>query len=306
MSYKTKIVVALWVIVVVVGVSLVLEPWHWWSGNKSTAGSPVAQYIKKVDRIEQQMHVQLTQMLSAYRSFSTQNSDPKAQAKLARPERTLRTLGQRLSAVPAPPDAAKLRRLLEQFVSSEHDIAVEIQELAGFMPRFHTLTGVANVARTKLARALVAATPPKPHSVHGTPKQIAAARAAYAAAARNAQAAQADAIDVYDRVLAVIAHGLRMLRPPPVIAPADSAELRTLEATMKAGAALSQELRKQNNHGVPALSRRFTEASRLSGSVGAQSAEIAAIKAYNARVVAIRTLESQIRLELTRLQRLSA
>jgi hypothetical protein len=303
-SYKTKIVVALWVIVVAVGVSLVLAPWHWWSGNKSTAGSPVSQYIKSVDSVEKQMHQQLTQMLNAYRNFSTQNNNPKALAKLAKPEQTLRTLGQRLSALPAPPEALKLRRLLEQFISDEDAIAVEIQELASFMPHFRGLTGVANVAKTQLAKALVAAAPPKAHSVRGTPKQIAAARAAYAAAARRAQAAQADAIDVYDGVLAVTAHGLRTLRPPPVIAPAYSAELRTLEATEKAGAALSLELRKPNNHNVPALSRRFTVASRISGSVGAQRAEIAAVKAYNARVSAIRTLESRIRVELARLQRL--
>jgi hypothetical protein len=301
---KTRIVVALWVIVVAVGVVLVLEPWKLWSG-KSTPESAVAQYIKSVDSIEQQMHQQLTQMLTAYRNFSTLSSDPKALAKLAKPEQTLRTLARRLSALPAPPEALKLRRLLEQFISDEHAIAVEIQELAGFMPRFHVLTGVANVAKTQLAKALAAAPAPKAHAVRGTPKQIAAARAAYAAAARKAQAAQADAIDVYDRVLAATARGLRALRPPPVIAPAYSAELRTLEATAKAGAALSLELRKPNNRNVPALSRRFTVASRISGSVAAQRAEIAAVKAYNARVRGIRTVEVEIQDEVTRLQRLS-
>ena len=87
MTDKTKIVVALWVIVVVVGVLLVLEPWQWWSGNKSTAGTPVAQYIKSIDRIEQQMHVQLNLHAERISELSTQNSDPKAQSKLARPER---------------------------------------------------------------------------------------------------------------------------------------------------------------------------------------------------------------------------
>ena len=65
MTDKTKIVVALWAIVVVAGVALVLEPWHWWSGNKPAAGTPVAQYIKSVDSIEQQIHQPLTRMLSA-------------------------------------------------------------------------------------------------------------------------------------------------------------------------------------------------------------------------------------------------
>ena len=57
---------------------------------------------------------------------------------------------------------------------------------------------------------------------------------------------------------------------------------------------------------LPELNRRFTEASRLSASVPAQKAEIAAVKAYNARVRAIGRAQSAIQLEIVRLQRLGA
>ena len=302
---ERRILVGLWVGVVLIGATLVLAPWHWW-GNNAKPGSALAQYINGVDRLQRQQELQMTQMLTAYSDFSTQSSDPKALAKIAKPARTLRTLGTRLAALPAPPEARKLQSLLEQFVSDEHAVAVELQQVAAFMPRFRVLTGAAAVARTVLAQALAAAPPPKAHAVRGTPKQIAAARAAYVAAATKAQAAQADAIDAYDKALAATIRDLRKLRPPPVIAPAYRTEVLSLSATRKAAADLSAELRKPRSPKVPLLSRRLTEASRISGSVGAQRAEIAAIKAYDARVRGIRTLAARIRVEVAQLQQRSA
>lgn len=302
---ERRILIGLWVVAVLIGATIVVAPWHWWSKNAKPQ-SALAQYINDVDSIQRQQELQLTQMLTAYNGFSTRSSDPKALAKLAKPARTLRTLGKRLAALPAPPEARTLQRLLEQFVSDEHAIAVEIHRVAGFMTRFRLLTAVAAVAKARLAQALAAAPPPKAHAVRGTAKQIAAARAAYAAAAIKAQTAQADAIDAYDRTLAVTIRDLQKLRPPPVIAPAYRAEVLTLSATRKAAADLSVELRKPHSSQVPLLSRRLTEASRISGSVGAQRAEIAAIEAYNARVRGIRTLATRIRVEVARLQRLSA
>jgi hypothetical protein len=302
---ERRILIGLWAAAVLIGVALVVAPSRWW-GDNAKPESALAQYIKSVDSIQHQQQQRLTQLLTAYSDFSTQSSDPNALAKLAKPERTLRTLGKRLAALPAPPEARHLQSLLEQFVSDEHAIAVEIQQVAAFMPRFRVLIGDASVARIALVRGLAAAPPVKAHAVHGTPKKIAAARAAYAAAATKAQAQQADAIDAYDNALAATIRDLRKLQPPPVIAPAYRAELLTLSATRMAGADLSAELRKPHSSRVPLLGRRFTEASRISGSVGAQRAEIAAIKSYNARVRGIRTLAGRIRVEEANLQKRSS
>jgi len=61
---------------------------------------------------------------------------------------------------------------------------------------------------------------------------------------------------------------------------------------------------KKNRSQVAVLGRKFTLAARIAGSVSAQKAQIAAIKAYNRRVRAIGTLQGDIQRELARLQQL--
>ena len=296
-----RTVAALWIIVAALAVGVVaVSLW----GNGSTPESPVARYIKSVDDVQKQMKLPLSQLLTAYQSFSTRSAGQQEQARLAGAERTLRTLEQRLSELPAPPDAAKLRLLLLELVRAEDRVAVEIDQLARFMPRFHDVIGVATVANTRLGRELAAIVPPKAHAVSGTKKQIAAARAAYAAAANRAEIAQAVSVEGYARVLARALRELQTLRPPAVMAPAYRAQLRTLEDTRRAGTALARELRKRNRTAVPVLSRHFAEASRVAGSVASQRAEIAAVKAYNARVRKVASVDGRIRREFLRLQRL--
>jgi hypothetical protein len=87
--------------------------------------------------------------------------------------------------------------------------------------------------------------------------------------------------------------------------PTSRAEIRAIVASRTAGAALAAELRKKNRTRVPVLGRNFTLAARIAGSVAAQKAQIAAIKAYNRRVRGIGTLQGDIRVELARLQNLT-
>jgi hypothetical protein len=65
------------------------------------------------------------------------------------------------------------------------------------------------------------------------------------------------------------------------------------------------ELRKAKRSQVAVLGRKFTLAARLAGSVTAQKAQITAIRAYNARVRAVETLQGKIQQELARLQQLT-
>jgi hypothetical protein len=297
---KAHVVVALWVVAVVGGVLLILGPRYLWGlGGQSAAGS----YIDNVDRLEQQMSQPLSRLLTAYRGFSRLTGTPGERVRLDAAERTLHRFEQRLVALPAPREATKLRLLLIQLVRDEDRVAAEIDELAVFAPRFRNLLAVAALANTHLARTLAAATPPKPHKVYGTAKQIEAARTAYAAAARRVELEQADAVEGYDAALAVTLRALAALQPPPVLEPAYASEVRMLRATIGAGAALAHGLRKTNTTRVPELGRRFTEASRLSGDLAAQRSEIAAVEAYNARVHAIENAQTRIQSELARLQR---
>jgi hypothetical protein len=95
---------------------------------------------------------------------------------------------------------------------------------------------------------------------------------------------------------------MRALRPPPVLAPELQTQERAFAATRKAGLRLGAGLRSSDLSQVPALSRRFSVAARSAGSVASQRAQIAAIKAYNARVRQVGALGAQIRKEVTRLQ----
>lgn len=300
LSNKAWVVAALWVVAVAIAIGLLLGPGGLLGAKHK---SPVAAYIEQVDAVERQMQAPLAELLAAYRRYSTQHPTPQDVAAVAKAPRTLATLEQRLLRIEAPPAAAKLRTLLVRLVEAERGVAAELAQLATFLPRLHALTAVAAVANRQLGRALAASAPPKARAVRGTKKQIAAAQAAYAAAARAAQARQADAVEAYDHVLALALRDVNGLHPPAVIAPAYRAELRTLRATRAAGVALVAELRKSNTKRVPELSRSFDQASRLAGSLSAQRAEIAAVRAYNARVRGISALQGKIHSELFRLER---
>ncbi len=124
-----------------------------------------------------------------------------------------------------------------------------------------------------------------------------------AAAATRAAGEQADAIAAYDRSLALVVGRLRQLHPPPVMAPTYRAQLQTLIATRAAGTALALELRKKNRSRVALLSRHLSEAARIVGTIASQQAEIAAIKAYDARVQKAGDLQRRIQNEVSRLSR---
>ena len=266
------------------------------------APNKVAAYIESVDAVEQQMRVPLTRVLTAYRGFSSKPTSPQTEKKLAAAEQTLRTLQRRLSALPAPPAAAKLRTLLVRLVAAEASAAREVDELARFLPRFETVAAESKVAGTKLARDLAAAKAPAPPSAHGTPAQIAQEKAAYLAAVAHVAVLQADAVDAYARALELVLKRLRAIRPPPLMAPAYEAQVRTFEETRVAGNALARELRTKTRARAPLLTRRLAEAERIAAGVAAQRAEIAAIKAYNARVKAISTMQTQVQSEVSRLR----
>jgi hypothetical protein len=300
---RRRLLVALWLVATVLAVAVVLGATRLLGHTNHSARTAVAQYITSADGVQQRMRLQLTQLLSAYRAFSTTGTSPAAAAKRSAAEETLRTLADRLAALPGPAAAAKLRRLLLALVREEIAVAHELNDLASFMPRFHELLATVKVANTKLGRDLAASAPPKPQTIRGTAKQIAKAQAEYAAQATQAARAQADAVDAYDSALGRIVLALRRVRPPAVMTPAYRTELRTLTATKAAGAALAAELRKPDRSQVPKRSRALTEAARISGSVAAQRAEIAAVKAYNARVRTIGKAQARVQAEVRRLQR---
>lgn len=297
------IALALAAVATAAAVATVLGADRLWTTHRPSSRAEVDRYIKNVDAIEQQMRLPLTRLLTAYHGYSTSRPSAHAERQIAQGARTLRTLERRIAALDTPPAATTLRGLLVQLVEQERIVAQETEQLARFLPRFNLAMSQSRLAQTRLARALAAVHPPATHAVRGTAKKIARARAAYDKAARRAAAEQADAVDAYDRSLALVADRLRALHPPPVMAPAYRTQLRTLAATRAAAVALAHELVKKNRSRVPLLDRRLAEAARISGTVASQQAEIAAIRAYDARVKKVGAVQGNIQLELSRLGR---
>jgi hypothetical protein len=266
----------------------------------------VAAYIKDVDGIQQQMQAQLTKTVKAYRAFASGGTIVKTLTpQLLQAEQTLRRLERRIVALPAPAPATHLRALLIKLTGSEVSVAHEVERLSAFAPQYSAILKQAKTAGAELSRGLAAVKPPKAHKIRGTKKQVQKAQAAFAAAASAAAAQQADAVDAYAAKIALIEARLRRLHPPPVMTPSYRTQLQTLDASRRSGLALALELRKTKRSRVAVLGRKFTLAARIAGSVSAQKAQIAAIKAYNVRVRAIGTLQGAIQQELARLQQLT-
>jgi hypothetical protein len=271
------------------------------SNPKRTA---VASYINAVNGVQQQMRLPLTRVLTAYHDFARPGTNTRKSAQaLARATRTLATVRRRISAVVPPPKAKRLHLLMLELVDQETGVTVEVQQLAAFTPRYRSTLAEYQQAGTVLARGLAAVKIPAPHRLRGTRKQIVKAQQAYTAASSAAAGAQADVVDAYDAVLLRVLRDFRRLHPPRALAPAYAAQTRALEATRAAGARLSAGLRSTNRSRVPVLGRAFTQASRISQSVAAQRAEIAAIKAYNRRARAITAAAGRVQAEVARLQR---
>jgi hypothetical protein len=266
----------------------------------------VAAYIKDVDQIQQQLQAQLTRTVKAYRTFATAGTSSKTLTpQLLQAELTLQRLRRRIVGLPAPAPAKHLRALLVELTGTEVSMAHEVGRLAAFAPQYSAVLKRAKAAGTELSHALAAVKPPTAHKIRGTRKQVQKAQAAFAAAAVAAAVQQADAVDAYAVRIAAVLTRLKKLRPPPVTTPAYRIQLQTLEASRRSALTLALELRKQNRSHVAALGRKFTLAARLSGSVSAQRAQIAAVKAYNGRVRGIGTLQGKIQQELARLQQVT-
>src|SRR4051812_48387945 len=181
------------------------------------------------------MSLPFARVRTAFQHFGDKPAAGADEARqLVAAERTLRTLERRLSALPAPAPAGKLRRLLVRLAGVEAAIAREVQGLALFMPRLSAYLARSRSAAAALGNALAAVTYPKATSVKGGPKEIAQAKTAYAAEADAAAAAQADALEEYEGNVTPVIEGLRSLRPPAVMKPTYEAQLRALVATRAA------------------------------------------------------------------------
>jgi hypothetical protein len=264
----------------------------------------VGAYIQQVNGIQNHMHAPITRVLLAFRDFTAKSGPKKGSAtELHEAARTLAKLDRRLAALTAPPEARQLRRLLLTLISRQAAIAHEVELMSTFTPRFSRVLRSARAANTALGTALAAVPVPKAHKLRGTRKKVLAAQRAYRTQAQLARNAQAAAVDAYDRRVGDVLRRLLALRPPPAFAVGLRAQIQALTDVVAAGEQLAAALRASNGGNVATLGRQFTLASRESQSVSAQQAQVAAIRAYNARARGVAQATARVQAELLRLQK---
>ena len=262
----------------------------------------VTQYIERVDSVEQQLRYPLLKIERTYRDFSAHPGTMKKFApQFANAEATLHTLQTRLQLIDPPPDARRLRTLLVGLIGAQAGLAHELTQLVNFLPAFgHALQPLA-AADLQLKKSLAAVAVPAPKPVKRA--QLKAAQAAYKQAVLAAAAGQAAAINTYMLQVAKVQAGLRGLRPPPAMAPAFRTQVATLARVRATGTALVAALERKQYTRVAALDRSFQQAASTGTSLAAQKAQIAAVKAYNARVQAVGSLALRVDGERARLQK---
>jgi hypothetical protein len=264
----------------------------------------VSGYIKSANAIEKGMQVPLSKLLLAYRDFTRRGGPPAGvAAELRRATLTLRRLDGRLTRLPAPNEAATLRKRLLLLVHEQVGVAREVETMAVFSPRYQTERIAARTASVTLGKALSSIPVTKPQKLTGARAELAAKQRAYRAASDRAAARQADAVEAYSRTAAAVAARLERLRPPPAFAAAYRGELQSLRDSATAANRLAAALRQENRAGVPALGRRLTIASREARTLASQKAANASIRAYNRRVRKLAIGTQAVQSELLRLQR---
>ena len=273
-------------------------------GGESKQRKAVSAYIQTVNLSQSQMGVQLIRVRTAYIDLTTHSARRKrAAAELATAAETLAKLERRIVATPAPPEARKLRALFIKLVEQEAALTREVHQLAVFAPHFSVYVTRLRAISARFDKAMSAVPKPKLKAIRGTRAQVAAAERLFHVQENAAAVQQASAIDTYIGDITGLLRGLDRLKPPPVVAPSFSAEVRSLRDVTVTGAQLSAVLRSSKQAQLADRIRAFTLAGREAGSLAAQRSQIAAIRLYNRRSHAVGATQSAVQNELQRLGR---
>ncbi|HET9104534.1 MAG TPA: hypothetical protein VFN55_14355 [Solirubrobacteraceae bacterium] len=233
----------------------------------------VAAYIRKVDKIELALRAPLatvtragSQLAAAPRKATLLGNLAQAsnRQQLAQALVRIRDLQARLRALPYPPPARHLRRLLLQLTAGEADLTHQLRLISTFLPRFGVVLRPLGPAALSLERVL------SQRSAYGT----AAVLALYQAKARALRSFQATT----QRIVTAVSR----LQPPRVSAPEYHAELASLRGMGAAAGRLATALMGGHPGNVSALLAAFDRAAAITHSPAAARAEIRAIKAYDA------------------------
>jgi hypothetical protein len=259
----------------------------------SAQRTAVAAYLKRVQRVETRFTKPLataTQTGSKLAHGVSGGSGSFGKLALASTEGTLtaaiaqmQSLRAQLAAIPAPAATGHLRTLVLQLADRQIGLAREVGGLVTFLPQFNAAMRPLPAAIGRLQGVLRL-------SGSYTPAVLATVYAQKATALRRFKSA-----------VAAIAADLARLHPPAVSAPGYRTQLASLRGMSTAAGRLAAALTAANAAAIRPQLIAFDRAATLNRTTGAQRAQIAAIRAFNADVNSLRTLATKIDVERYRL-----
>jgi hypothetical protein len=234
----------------------------------------VSQYIDDVNAVQLDLRVPLARVAASTRAVQSGPKLEEQRRKLEQAVKTLRKLEQRLDALEPPPDAQRLDSLLRLAVHADTELAEELVLVAVYARDSKAPLADAAAAQTRVRAALKAARKP---------------------------AAQAVALDDLARSQDGVAKQLGRLHPAPTLAPQHETSIRMFERIAESARKVAVALRRGKDPAKPLHELQVATAS--ASTIAAQRARIAAVRAYNKRVIRARRLLTDAQRERTRLQR---
>jgi hypothetical protein len=260
--------------------------------QQPTPRQAVASYLRHVNRIESALTRPLSTVTSAGNQFAQEQARGGTLTNLVTASHRQALLGAwsqivalraRLSAVKAPPAAARLRVLLLQIIDGQAALTRELAQLVDFLPRFSDAMRPLAPATRQLELALA--------------QQSTSSSAGAAAAYASKAAALRQFKHAVDKVVAHL-HGLQ---PPPVSHPQYQTELTSLEGMSSSAGRLGSALVGGQQGSVQPLLAAFDRAASLNQTTAAQKAQIAAVRAYDGETTRLQQLSQAAEEERLRL-----
>jgi hypothetical protein len=262
-------------------------------GHKTSPNAAIARYVTRVNRVESALAPslasvtkvgrELSRLVAAAPAHAAKASSggapppPPASAAVATLDRALAQIEQqrtRLAAVPAPTRARPRRALLIELVAHEATLTDELARLIVYIPALRATLKPLTGAERHLTAAL---------RVTGS---------GTLAAVTAADNAKAGALQRFSKEAGAVLHRLRRVRAPAVALPGYRPQVSALVHLRTSAGRLARGLRR----GASDLARLiygFETATAGAASRAEQRAQIAAIKAYDAQIAALTTLERE-------------
>jgi len=242
--------------------------------SRPPRGQDVAAYVERVNKLQGLATGPLQQLNTAYADFGTpRGRTPEHLNRLARGERSLRTLRTQLAQAPAPekamPIRAQLLRLYDMQVAFARDVAL----FARYLVHVGAPERRAEAARLKLLRALRAAQSPKE---------------------------QADAFEGYAAAAGAAAGLLEKLRAPAEFDRARTTEVARLHQLSSGAAQAARALRVGDR---AAIQKGISTFSRSSSTIVVAVRQREAAIAYNRRLRAIEAQRTRLARAQQRVQK---